>query len=183
MKKLIVSMNLTLDGFMSGPSSELEWHFQSWTDEMAESLAEELSGSDSILMGRITYQAMEKFWTSRPTNQTSSHQDILFIYLINQYHKIVFSRTLKKVGWNNSELVSGDLNDEVIKLKGRPGKNIMLYGSGQLANSLIKLNLVDEYQLWIHPTLLGKGKPLFSGLSGPMKMTLSKSKTFSSGVV
>jgi len=176
-------MNLTLDGFISGPSSELEWHFKSWNNEMAESLAEELSGSDSILMGRITYQAMEKYWTSLAAGPSSSHEDILFVYLINQYHKIVFSKTLKKVEWNNSELLKGDLNDEILKLKKRPGKNIMMYGSGQLVNSLIKLNLVDEYQLWIHPTLLGRGIPLFSSLSHTMDLTLYKSKIFSSGVV
>lgn len=183
MRKLIVSMNVTLDGFMSGPNCELDWHFQSWTTEMAEALCEQLDKADTILLGRITYTAMAKYWPSKAMDLTYPREDIAFAEMMNQYTKIVFSKTLVTTGWCNSRLVKDKLADEIVKLKRQHGKDMIIYGSGKLVSALMKLDLIDEYHVWVHPVVIGKGKPLFKNLQNRMHLELSKAKTFHSGVV
>jgi dihydrofolate reductase len=183
MRKVIVSMNVTLDGFMSGPNCELDWHFQSWTEEMAESTAELLGDADTILFGRVTYKAMASYWSSKTTTLTTSREDIDFAMMMNSYTKIVFSKTLVKPEWNNSRIMRGDIAASIIELKKLPGRNMIIYGSGRMVDSLIQLGLVDEYQLWVHPVIIGKGKPLFNNLHSTINLELYKAKRFSSGVM
>lgn len=183
MRKLIVSMNVTLDGFMSGPNCELDWHFQSWTAEMAEALCEQLDRADTILLGRRTYAAMAKYWPSKAMDLSFPREDIAFAEMMNHYTKIVFSKTLKTTGWCNSRLVKGNPEDEIVKLKQQGGKDMIIYGSGKLVSALIKSDMVNEYQIWVHPEVIGKGKPLFKNLHNSMRLELLKTKTFRSGVV
>lgn len=182
MRKVIVSMNVTLDGFMSGPDCELDWHFQSWTNDMADSLYEQLSKADTILLGRITYNAMAKYWPFKAKDLSFPREDIAFAEMMNNYTKLVFSKTLLKASWNNSILVTGDVEEEIAKLKKGPGKDMIIYGSGKVVTALINSGLVDEYQLWIHPVLIGTGKPLFKNLHEKIPMKLFKTKTFANGV-
>jgi len=106
-------MNLTLDGFMCGPDDELDWHFQAWSGQMGQMLAEELSKADTILLGRITYCAMAAYWP-KPANALSlSRDDLAFADMMNSYSKVVFSKTLKKTNWNNSRLIKGRLTQSV----------------------------------------------------------------------
>lgn len=190
MRKVIVSMNISLDGFMSGPNCELDWHFQSWTKEMADSLYEQLSKADTILLGRVTYKAMAGYWPSKAKELSFPREDIAFANLMNNYTKLVFSRTLTSLEtclpegkWNNSRLLKGNLISEVQKLKEGPGKDMIVYGSGKIVKDLLNSGLVDEYQLWIHPVLLGQGNPLFKELAERVSVRLFRTKTFSSGVV
>lgn len=183
MRKVIVSMNVTLDGFMSGLNCELDWHFQSWTSEMAETLCEQLNRADSILFGRVTYMAMAKYWLSKAMDLSCPREDIAFVEMINNYTKIVFSKTLAVAEWSNSRLVNENLEEEIIKLKKQAGKHMIIYGSGKIASALIQLRLVDEYQIWVHPVVIGKGKPLFKCLQNKLHLKLLKTKTFYSGVV
>ena len=175
-------MNITLDGFMSGPNCELDWHFQSWTEEMAECLCEQLSKADTILLGRITYGAMARYWPSQTMNPSYPRENIAFAEMMNNYPKIVFSKTLTTTEWNNSRLVKGDISMEISKLKQKPGKDMIIYGSGRIVSVLAELNLVDEYVLWVHPIILGKGKPLFKS-GNKLALELIKTKTFRKGVV
>jgi dihydrofolate reductase len=186
MRKVIVSMNITLDGYMSGPNCELDWHFDRWERDIGERLGEELNKADIILLGRITYEAMAKYWPRKETDLSCPRDDIAFAFMMNRHHKIVFSNTLEKTKWNNSTLIKGNIKDEINKLKQsdkKENKNIIVYGSGKLVATLIQLSLVDEYQLWVHPIILGKGKPLFKKLKYPSNLELVNSKTFKSGVV
>ena len=183
MRRLIVSMNVTLDGFMSGANCELDWHFSSWTNEMADFLYEQLSRADTILLGRITHNAMATYWTAKAQDVCFAREDIAFANLMNNYQKLVFSRTRAISHWSNSRLLTGEPPNEVLKLKQEAGKDIIIYGSGKIVNCLAKSGLVDEYQLWIHPVLLGRGKPLFRNLENECRMKLFKTRTFSSGVV
>jgi len=183
MRKLIVSMNVTLDGFISGSNRELDWHFQSWNEEMAKSLCEQLSRADTILLGRVTYRAMAKYWPFTITDPNFPREDIAFADMMNSYTKIVFSKTLKAPEWKNSRILKGNIEYEIAQLKHQQGKDIVIYGSSKLVSALMQLGLIDEYQIWIHPVLLGKGKPLFKDLQDRLNMKLFKTKTFSSGVV
>jgi dihydrofolate reductase len=183
MRKVIVSMNVTLDGFMAGPHCELDWHFKSWNEEMARATAEQLSKADTILLGGITYRGMAQYWTSNPVNLLGPREDLDFADMLNRYPKVIFSKTMLTVTWNNSRLAKRDIGDEVDELKHREGKDMIIYGSGKIVAALTKLGLVDEFRMWVHPVVLGCGKPLFKKLTGNLTLRLYKTETFSSGVV
>jgi dihydrofolate reductase len=184
MRKLIVSMNVTLDGFMAGPDCELDWHFQHWCGEMGDALAAELYKADCLLFGRITYCGMMRHWQNIAVRDTSlSRADMGFFSRVADCRKVVCSNTLRSAPWENSTLLNGDLKKKLVKLKQSAGKNIVVYGSGQLVGLLMQLNLVDELQLWLHPVLLGKGKPLCKDQRYFQSLKLLKTKRFSTGVV
>lgn len=183
MRKLIVSMNITLDGFMSGTNCELDWHFNSWSSRMAQALGEQLSRADTILLGRVTYCAMARFWSAKSNDLSLPREDIAFASMMNSHSKVVFSKTIENPCWNNSRIVRGNMQREIRKLKAMPGGNMIVYGSGTLVSSLMRSNLVDEYTLWMHPVFLGKGKPMYKELFDPLRMDLLNIETFGSGVV
>ena len=178
-------MNITLDGYMSGPNCELGWHCNRWSPDMGERIGKELSKTDTILLGRITYEAMAKYWPHKETDVSCPRDDIAFAFTINKHHKVVYSNTLKKTNWNNSTLIKGNIKDEIYKLKqlnGKGNKNIIVYGSAKLVSALMQLGLIDEYQLWVHPLILGKGKPLFRNLD-KSSLKLLNIEVFESGVI
>jgi dihydrofolate reductase len=176
-------MNVTLDGFMAGPNYELDWHFQSWTTEMAELQTEQLGKADTILLGGVTYSAMAKYWPAVSADLSFPREDIAFADMMNSYSKVVFSKTITAPLWNNSRVVKGQLRHEILKLKQEDGKNIIIYGSGKLVSSLIGSGLIDEYVLWMHPVVLGKGKPLFTHVANKLDLQLVKLRQVRSGVV
>lgn len=183
MRKIIVSINVTLDGFMAGPRGELDWHFPHWNEEMANFAYEQLCMMDSILLGRITYQAMASYWPYQANNTAHGRQECDYAYMMNNYEKIVFSKTLRTVEWRNSRLVKKNIAKEVAELKQQPGMDMIIYGSGSIVSRLMQLDLIDEYVLWLHPVVLGKGIPLFRDTQHTYPLKLLKTKAFSSGVV
>jgi dihydrofolate reductase len=102
---------------------------------------------------------------------------------MNNLSKIVFSKTLEKVDWKNSRLVKGNITEEILKLKQQPGKDMVIYGSGSIVSALTQLCLIDEYQIFVNPIVIGSGKPLFKGLKNRLNLELIKTKTFNCGVV
>jgi len=183
MRKIIVSMNVTLDGYMAGPECELDWHFKSWNEEMARATAEQLSRADTILLGGITYRGMASYWTSTPVSLLAPREDLDFADMLNRYPKVVFSKSMSTVNWNNSRLAKKDIAVEVDELKHEPGKDMIIYGSGKIVTILTKLGLVDEFRMWVHPVVIGCGKPLFKDLQKALQLQLFKTETFRSGVV
>jgi dihydrofolate reductase len=173
-------MNISLDGFLSGPDCELDWHFKYWSPEMAAALANELSHADTILFGRITYLAMAQYWSSKAMALSCAEEDRAFIQMMDSYRKIVVSRTIEKLPWNNSTHIDSNIKASVVKLKSSPGKNIMLYGSSKLIPLLLKQKLINEFHLYVHPVALGKGKALFPGME---HLRFIRSQVFASGVV
>lgn len=176
-------MNVSVDGFMAAPGGELDWHFEKWTTEMAETLCEQLSKADTIMLGGQTYSAMAAYWPQRAMDYTCPREDIAFADMMNNYHKIVFSNTLRQLHWNNSRLVKRSLEEEVINLKESLGKDIIVFGSATLVSSLIRLGLVDEYILWVHPLALNGGTALFSSAKSLLAMQLARITRFRSGVI
>lgn len=183
MRKLILSMNVSLDGFMAGPQASLDWHLQCWTSEMGDELAAQLTKADTLVLGRITFNIMAAYWPAKTNHQHCRDEDFAYANMMNHYKKIVFSATLPSPAWQNTTVVRSNAVQKVGQLKQMQGKSIMLYGSCQLAETMIKARLVDEYQLWIHPVLLGTGKPLFNHLQENINLQLLGTKTFSTGVV
>jgi len=183
MRKVVASINVTLDSYMSGPNCELDWHFEKWGPDLAQSFCEQLSHADTILLGRVTYSAMARYWPQKAQDLSFPREDIAFADMMNNYTKVVFSNTLTSSAWINSKLIKGNLKKEVQNLKKQRGKDIIIYGSGKLIASMVELDLIDEYVLWVHPVLLGQGKPLFKYLPDTMNMKLVKTTTYRSGVV
>ncbi|MDP9040660.1 MAG: dihydrofolate reductase family protein [Bacteroidota bacterium] len=182
-RKVIVSMNLTLDGYLSGPNGELDWHFEYWNEEMSEKLLQQLDKADTILLGRLTYEAMSNYWQVKPLEKDFPRQDLAIADLMNSHVKVVFSKTRSGPVWNNS-ILTIKAPEEVIKgLKQQKGRDIILYGSASIAYTIIRCNLADEYRLWIHPVILGSGNPLFKNLKNRIKLKLTDAIEFDSGVV
>jgi dihydrofolate reductase len=176
-------MNLSLDGFLSGPHGELDWHFEIWNEEMSEKLLEQLEKTDTIILGRLTYEAMAKYWSVKPLEENFPRQDLAIADKMNHHTKIVFSKTKKQSLWHPSIFATGNPQEEIKLLKQQKGKDMILYGSGSLASTLILADIVDEYQLWIHPIILGSGKPIFKNLNKQINLKLKDSVSFESGVV
>jgi dihydrofolate reductase len=173
MRKVIVSNLASVDGFFEGPNKELDWHV---VDEEFHAYAKDmLRKADTLLFGAATYEVMAAYWPTAPSDEIADK--------MNNLRKIVFSKTLKKVTWNNSRLVSSNIREEVSKLKQQPGKDIVILGSAQLASFLLPLGLIDEYRVILNPVLLGGGKPLFHGITERIRLKLITTKVFGSGVV
>jgi dihydrofolate reductase len=178
MRKLIAAINMTLDGFCDHTAGIAD-------DELHQHYNEILSTADTILWGRTTYQLMESYWPAIVKNPTGNKPEDEFAVLIDNISKIVYSRTLKNVGWKNTKLKKEVVKEEVLELKqSRNGgsKNILV-GSPSLIVALTQLDLIDEYQLCVQPIILGRGLPLFINVKGRMNLQLIKTKPFGSGAV
>ncbi|RUL75216.1 dihydrofolate reductase family protein [Dyella choica] len=201
MRELILTMSMSLDGFVSGPGGDVQWIFSGDQEAIAWKV-ENLWRAGLIIMGSRSFLEMAPFW---PTST------LVFAPPMNQIPKAVFSKqgpailqaTIKGLrdaqaqagdtptgrlqpgaeSWAEAYVASGDLADEIAKLKAEDGKPIMALGGGAFARSLIAQNLVDEYALMVHPIALGKGLPIFSDLPAPRPLKLVSSKAFPLGSV
>lgn len=178
MGKLIAGMNMTLDGFCDHTAGIAD-------DELHQHYSELIRNADTMIWGRKTYQLMESYWPSVVKNPTGNKSLDEFAVLIDNISKIVYSRTLKNVEWRNTKLKRKIIKDEILELKQSHagGDKNILVGSRSLIVALAQLDLIDEYQLCIHPVILGSGLPLFNNVMDKIELKLSKTKTFGSGVV
>jgi dihydrofolate reductase len=174
MRKLIAALNMTLDGICDHtagiPDEEVHQHY-----------TELLGQGDAILYGRTTYQLME-FWRTFLENPSEEKSMNDFAIAIDKIPKIVFSHTLKNVDWESATIAKRDLKDEVLELKQQSGRDIFV-GSRSLIIQLMKLNLIDEYQLCVHPVIAGGGMPLFEDINSRIILKLINTKTFSGGAI
>lgn len=175
MRKLIAAINITLDGYCDHTAMIAD-------DEIHEHYNELLRNAGLLLYGRITYQLMESYWPAVVKDPTGNKPTDDFAVLIDDIPKIVFSRTLTDVTWKNSELKHEIIKEEILELKQQEGKDIFA-GSPSLIVAMAQLDLIDEYQLAINPTILGKGLPLFKNISERIDLTFLKTKVFDCGVV
>jgi dihydrofolate reductase len=175
MARLIAAINLTIDGFCDHTAVTAG-------DELLRHYSELLSQAGAILYGRITYQLMESYWPAVAMNPAGNKPEDEFAEVIQHIPKIVFSRTLTSVGWENARLAKGGLEEEVIRLMQQPDRDI-LAGSRSLIAALTELNLIDEYQLCVHPVIAGGGLPLFKDVKNRATFKLLKTKTFGSGAI
>ena len=181
MRKVVLFMHLTLDGFAAGPNGELDWISY---DKELEKYAEELvSTVGAALYGRVTYQMMESYWPTVLTNPSSTKHEIDHAHWIENIPKIVFSKSLEKVEWNNTRLIKDNIVAEISKLKQQPGKDLVIFGSPSLAQTFMQLGLIDEYRLTVNPVVLGNGIPLFKDIKDRINLKLLETKTYDSGVV
>jgi dihydrofolate reductase len=185
MRRVILPMRMTLDGFATGPLGEMDWlpfeHPELGTDHWEE-LFRRLRSTDTFLLGRATYQVWERFWPAASRDPTSRPEERRFARLAERVRKVVFSGTLRSVAWANARLAT-DPAEEVRRLRSRPGKDLALMGGATLARSFVRLGLVDDYLLSVDPILLGRGRRLFEVLNQRIPLRLIGSRTFASGAV
>lgn len=174
MRKLIAAINMTLDGFCDHTAGIAN-------EELHQHYADLLASADTVLYGRITYQLME-YWRTVVENPTGTKATDEFAVIMDNIPKIVFSHTLKNLEWESAKLAKRDLEEEVLELKQQSGKDI-LAGSPSLIVALTQLGLIDEYQLCVHPVILGNGLPLFKNINDKIILKLLKTKRFNSGAI
>lgn len=175
MRKLSIMSQISLDGFYEGPGEgwqTLDWHRvdADW-DELS---VKTLRATGTVLFGRKTFEGFASYW---PTEDTEIAR------LLTGIDKAVISRTLQQPGWNNARVLRGDLRSEIEALKAEPGGPIVVYGSGELVQSLTELGLVDEYVLAIVPVALGQGRPLFRPGAARLNLELIDTTIFKTGVI
>jgi dihydrofolate reductase len=178
MRKLIVFNQITLDGYFTDAKGDMSWA-RKQDPEWTAFTSENASGGGELLFGRVTYEMMSSFW---PTPQAHALAPTV-AQRMNQLPKVVFSRTLERADWNNTKLVQGNIEAEVQKLKAAPGQDLVLMGSGSVVSQLAQARLIDSYQIVISPTVLGRGRTLFAGVTEKFQLKLEKTRTFSNGNV
>lgn len=171
-RKIVASFFVSLDGVVEAPE---EWQAPYFNQEVAQAISAGFASSDALLMGRVTYEEWAAYWPASDNQPLADH--------INGVRKHVVSTTLTSVDWNNSELITGDLAEEIAQLKQQPGQDIAMSGSATLAERLLHLGLLDELRLMVHPLVLGKGRRLFSDGELSKALELVNSETFSTGVL
>jgi dihydrofolate reductase len=179
MRKLKLQVEISVDGCIAGPNNEMDWlisddEIMKYIDNLADSV-------DTILMGRKMVDEFVPYWTEVANKPNDSWN--AFAKKMIEIPKIVFTKTLTKSNWINTEIAKGDLNDEITKLKSQDGKDILVYGGASFDSSLIKEKLIDEFYLFVNPIVLGSGKAIFKDLKEIQKLTLIESKVFDCGLV
>jgi dihydrofolate reductase len=179
MRKIIMLNRISIDGFFAGPNGEIDWFIH---DPEVDKAAHEMMNPDTLLFGRETYQMFESYWPHVAEDPNASRGDRLLADELSQMTKLVFSKTLKKTTWMNTEFTKNDLVKEAKKLKQAKGADITIFGSGTLVQQLANAGLIDEYLFIVTPVVLGMGKPLFKDVEG-LDLELLETRNFSSGNV
>ncbi len=182
MRKVILLMGMGLDGvaaegwipYVGDETAASELHEDMW---------EQLRMVDTFLFGRVNYQLWKRVWPPLATSPSSSQFEKDFSRFTDRVRKIVFSKTLKAVDWKNTSLVTGSIPREISRMKSEPGKNMAIVGGPGIAQTFTKLDLIDDYHVYLHPFILGRGKTLLGGLRSPRELKLIKARVFKSGVV
>jgi len=179
MRDLVVTENITLDGVIDASEG---WFGPAGSDErgdgadLAAVQAEHRDGADAVLLGRRTYEEFAGYWPARDDDLTGVAE------YLNRTRKYVLSSTLRDPMWAGTTVLGGPLADEVAALKAQPGKAIVATGSIRLVTALVRSGLVDEYRLFVYPTVLGRGRRLFEDANGPRPLRLVETRAFESGI-
>ena len=187
MRKIISFMHISLDGFVAGPNGELDW--VKVDEELFDYVGKRISKGNTALYGRKTYQMMENYWPTAGDKPTATRHEIEHSKWYNNVHKVVLSKTMKDAGLTNTTIISENLADRINEIKqsgpasgGSGSEDILLFGSPTATHSLIQLNLIDGYWLFVNPIILGQGIPLFVDIKDKIKLNLLTTRQFTSGV-
>ena len=176
-------MHISLDGFVAGPNGEMNWI--KVDDEVFDYISNRISKTDTALYGHMTYQMMENYWPTAADSTTASKHDIEHSKWYKDAHKVVLSKSLKGMEFANTTIISDSLLEGINELKQSPNgddKDILLFGSPTATHSLMQLNLIDGYWLFVNPIILGEGIPLFVEIKDKIKLNLVTTHPFSNGV-
>jgi dihydrofolate reductase len=187
MRKIISFMHISLDGFVAGPNGEMDWI--KVDEEIFDYVGKRISEGDTALYGRVTYQMMENYWPTAGDKPTATKHDIEHSKWYSKVQKVVLSKTMKDADLTNTKIISDNLSDRINEIKqsrpasgGSGSKDILIFGSPTATHSLIQLNLIDGYWLFVNPIILGQGIPLFVDIKDKIKLKLLTTRQFSCGV-
>jgi dihydrofolate reductase len=179
MRKIILWMSVSLDGYIEGPNREIDWHLVD--DELHRHVNSELRPMGAFESGRVTYELMAEFWPTADDDPASTEPRVEFAQIWRDMPKIVFSRTLERADWNTTVIREVD-PQQVRDLKEQPGGDLVLSGA-DLAAAFLRHDLIDEYRLYVHPVVIGRGKPLFPRSDVKIDLRLAETRAFGNGVV
>ena len=174
---------MSLDGFVAGPNGEMDWI--KVDEEIFDYVGKRISEGDTALYGRVTYQMMENYWPAAGDKPTATRHDIEHSKWYNKVHKVVLSKTMKDADLANTTIISDNFSDRINELKQSRNDgtgDILLFGSPTATHSLIQLNLIDGYWLFVNPIILGQGIPLFAGIKEKIELKLLDTRSFACGV-
>ena len=180
MRKIISFMHISLDGFVAGPNGEMNWI--KIDEEIFDHVGKRISQGDTALYGRVTYQLMESYWPTAADKPTASRHDIEHSQWYSKVHKVVLSKTMKDADLTNTTIISDNLSDRINEIKQKGDKDILLFGSPTATHSLIQLNLIDGFWLFVNPIILGQGIPVFADIKDKIKLNLVTTRQFTCGV-
>ena len=178
MRQIVYMMSVSVDGFIEGPDRDIDWHLVD--DELHRHFNEQLSTMGAFLDGRVTYELMAGFWPTADRDPSSTGPVAEFARIWRDMPKIVFSRTLERADWNTT-IVRELVAEDIMRLKAQPGGDLAL-GGADLAAAFMRHDLVDEYRIYVHPVLIGRGKPMFRA-PDTTSLRLVETRTFGNGVV
>jgi dihydrofolate reductase len=173
-------MHISLDGFVAGPNGEMNWI--KVDEEIFDYVGKRISEGSTALYGRVTYQMMENYWPTAADKPTASKHDIEHSQWYKKVHKVVLSKTMEGADLPNTTIISDNLLDSINEIKQQPGGDILLFGSPTATHSLMQLNLIDGYWLFVNPIVLGQGVPLFVDIKEKIKLNLLNTRQFTCGV-
>lgn len=179
MRKLKLQVEMSIDGCIAGPNNEMDWLISD--DNVMQYIHDIAESVDTIIMGRKMVDEFIPYWTEVANKPNDSWN--AFAKKMIEIPKIVFTKTLTKSNWINTEIAKGDLKDEITKLKSQEGKDLLVYGGASFDSSLINEKLIDEFYLLVNPLIMGNGKTIFKDLKEIQKLTLIESKVFDCGLV
>ncbi len=180
MRKLISFMHISLDGFVAGPNGEMDWI--KVDEEIFDYVGKRISEGDIALYGRVTYQMMENYWPTAADKPNASKHDMEHAKWYSNVRKVVLSKTMKDANLPNTTIISDNLSDSINEIKQQGDKEILLFGSPTATHTLIQLNLIDGYWLFVNPIILGRGIPLFVDIKDKIKLNLLTTRQFTCGV-
>ena len=179
MRKIVLMMSVSLDGFIEGPGRDISWH--AVDDEVHAHFNEVLGGMSAFLDGRVTYERMAAFWPTADADPDSTGPVAEFARIWREMPKVVYSRTLERADWN-ATVVRAVVPEEVRALQAQPGGD-MAVGGADLAATFLAYDLVDEFRLYVNPVVLGRGRRLFPAAELPVPLELVETRVFGNGVV
>jgi dihydrofolate reductase len=181
MRRIVLFMHVSLDGFVAGPNGEMDWI--KVDDQMFDFAGQRTNESDTALYGRVTYEMMEAYWPTAADQPNATKHDIEHGTWYNKVDKVILSKTMEGQQLPNTIIISDDIAFRVKSLKQQAGKEIIIFGSPSASHTLMQEGLIDEYWLFVNPILLGNGIPLFKGIQQTTELKLVNSTAFASGVV
>lgn len=183
MRKLVVFLHSSLDGFVEGPQGAMDIGWVAYDSELEDFADKVLGTADTIVWGRKTYEMMHGYWPTVPFDENANEHELNHAKWIENVEKVVFSKTLNTVEWHNSILVQDNVEAEINHLKQLEGGDIVVLGSPRFAHHLMSLNLIDEFKITVSPTLIGDGLPLFKNIQEQTDLTLKTHQVFESGAL
>ena len=175
MRKVVSLMHMSLDGFVAGPNGEMDWI--SLPSDMYKEIMKEVHQADTAIYGRVVYYMMKNYWPTVLTQENPNEVALDHAKWVQDVRKIVFSSTINEELWNNTVQIKDNMKEEITKLKNEDGKEMMIFGSPSIVQEFMRLDLIDEFKIFLNPVVLGEGIPMFKDVD-TTKLKLKESKAF-----